>query len=263
MKVTLPTFHYRKPSRKQWIIFGLVILTLSGALYGLLSIRAWDSFDAARISRQSEAKTNLQAALVLPARTPEERRNKIKTLEVVTTDYANAAVATCKPQTMIAWQSMLVKAYRERITACESEDSQTSTFMTQLREVLDFLKDEQAVTEILTKLKTDTEVVAEDQWSARLTAWQNTQVSIDKLQTSKGFANVKVKAVEVAKSIAAAWQELIDASAAKDRARYEKALADLGTAYDSLESVGAAAKTALEPLVTDVSNKAQGTLIQG
>lgn len=257
MKLRMPALRFKKPSKKQGLLLAAVLLSLVVIAYAIGSVRAWDGVATSRASYYEETKNRVQAALHLPVTTVAERMQKVDTLETIVTDHARISNSSCRPHPVIAWQAALVSSYKERVGDCEEEYRRIGVFMDDLNDVVGFLKNERVISDAFTEVKGENTVISEDQWQANLASWQKVQATLEKVVSSPGFEAVKVKALDASKGVIAAWQELIDANAAKDHSRYEKALSALGAAYDGLESVGASTETAIEPLLADAAKAYQ------
>lgn len=235
--------------KSKWFRIGVpvALIMLAIGLYTLWSITTWNNYQARFTGLQNDAQSKIKSALDLKVETSEERAKKLDALKAARDSLPEDKNALCEVNPLVDWQN-LVGNLREQKERCSETKASLVGIRGTLSKVVEYLDSEHALANVLSKLPAGGEV-AEGEWVKQRDGYKAVQKSVTDLQVSSGFASVKQTATEKLTAVVAAWDEILAAHDAKDKARYTKAAATLAASYDGLSAIGATSTGHLQPLI--------------
>jgi hypothetical protein len=205
--------------------------------YILWGNAAWANYHTSYGRRKAEVKANIDTALKMPASSAKERAAKLKALSS-TSKKITSQDKLCAVNSMIGWQQSISGSYKKWRQECESTQSSIDSLNSELRVVVAYMKNDQALASLLsTALAATDKKVTESSFSAVLAKWKTAVAAVKEMDVPTEFAPVKAKAQKAVSNVDAAWKALVTAHAAKDEAKYEKALTSLSSAYFAVADV--------------------------
>jgi len=230
------------------IIAGVVLLV---AVYAFWSKYTWDEYETRYTGWHSSTRGQVGDAFALPATTDKERNNKLSALKKASDAIITAKSSLCSVNNLVGWQRF-IGALHNREKKCQEMMGAAATFAEKTKGAIGYLESEKALTAIISSIPSQKPELVESDWAAQAAAWHAAAGKVDTLAANANFAPVKQVAQITTKKIDAAWQEIIAANAAKDKARYLKAQSQLADSYGTLGDITGVStkqlKTLLDPL---------------
>lgn len=245
---TLHLPHFMRSRR--FIIGGCVFIAfIAFAAYGWWSNAAWNSYESRYVGMQQRINTQLTATFSLQSDTADEKQVKLAELSKLQTELG-ASNSLCSQNKLIDWQQRVIKEYAKRDERCREGQSLIASFEVRLRAVVEYLQNEHALAAMLAVGPLQAEV-SESEFEGQLQAWRSIAESIKNTRNADSFETVKQSAMDTTGNVVKAWEEVVVAHQAKDKARYTRANQELAASYDRLENITA---TSAKELVRTVDN---------
>ena len=216
-----------------YVLIGIFALSIGG--YVWWSVASWSAYEQKYTEKQHSIQHNLESVWNMPADTVEQKQAKLAQLASASTEIAKVDPETCNQTLFIEWQRV-IQANSERARACKDMVQSVQNFSASLRPAVEFLQQGEAMAKIMAHAPSKTEV-AEADFSGQLSAWRTTLDAVNNISTGNEFGAVKQAARGSTEGVIKAWEEIIAAHEAKDKARYTKAVQALAAAYDRLEAI--------------------------
>ncbi|HEU5122259.1 MAG TPA: hypothetical protein VFT59_05445 [Candidatus Saccharimonadales bacterium] len=226
------------------LLLTTVVLLLVVSVYAAWSKVMWDSYQERTGRRAHEVKTKLDSALAMPGKNEEDRKKKLTALETAHRLMANGQ--ECALNSLIDWQRLWGGLSR-RVEECRKSKENLAALEAATEDVTSYLKNEQVLSDILNQAPRTPEV-AEESWVAQVTAWNTVATQVSTMSSSEVFKSTKQTASNVSNSIATAWDKLLKAHKAQDKAGYEEAHLQLVRSYGGLSAISDVAASQAEPL---------------
>jgi hypothetical protein len=224
-------------NRRIVTIGGVAVLLLALAGYAFWSNATWASYHASYGRQKDEMKASVDTALKMPASSTKERAAKLKAIASASRNTSDQD-KLCTVNGMVGWQQAVNGSYKKWQQECESTQASINSLNDGLQAVTAYMESDQALAGILsTALASTNKKVTESSFSSVLSKWKNAATEVKGMHVSATFAPVKAKAQKAVSGVESAWQALITAHAAKDEAKYEKALKSLSGAYSAIASI--------------------------
>lgn len=224
----------KKGNRKKWWIISTFLLCALLAVYVFASASYWQAYDERTNTGYQQIKEKAKKALTLPVSSQESKDKKLIALEEV----HNAIIKykdNCKIDLLFLWQQYLPIS-NQKIDQCRNTSERLTRFNVLLGRMVEYIKDEKILAATLLEAAANSPI-AETEMPQLLQRWVVVIKKIENQSVSKDFGSTKDVAVEKARSIHGAWQELIAANSVKNRSKYEQAVAHLAASYDSLGAI--------------------------
>jgi hypothetical protein len=223
-------------SSRRWVI-GLIVtlLLLFASIYIWWSVSSWSGYENRYATFRQTEKKELQAALDMKTDTKDQRAAKLSAL-ATSVKKLPSDDSLCGISSLIGWQRILAGELKKREEACYKVQSNLIALRGSLDKVVEYLESEHALAKLLAVVPAGGEV-SEAEWPKQAEAWTAVAKNIEGLQVSGEFDTVKTTTKSAVSAIVAAWNEVLAAHQAKDKARYLKATAALYTAFDGLETI--------------------------
>jgi len=231
---------------------GIMVVTLVVA-YVLWSASGWSQLEAATNSRRSSIKNDASSALSLAADTSEKREDKRKALKKLADKITAGQKDACQVHGLLQWQQDMPHA-KPKLEDCRKKEAQLKSFEASLANVSSYLESEKQLSVAITNAGR-IEKMADKDFAAQVTAWQAAEVAIGKITSGTPFDSVKAESVNVVKAITSAWQAVVAANDAKDKKKYEDAVAALASAYKGFEPLTTLSAQKFDPLARDLEEK--------
>ena len=226
-------------TKKSWVILSaasLFVLLLLG--YVIYSAQAWQNYDKNYQNQQSALKSDINSALALPMTQPVDRNTKLAQLESITIKLKKQQEIGCRVDTLTNWQTS-ISSLGDMQKQCKSAISKLDKLINTLDATTSYLGQEHKLANSLSSMVKLSAQSDETTWSALASSWHDYRAKISGLKSSGSFESTKKVTDTVVASIDAAWQELLAAHVAQDKARFVKASSSLGFAYGSLGTIAA------------------------
>jgi hypothetical protein len=128
-----------------------------------------------------------------------------------------------------------------------------------LQKVIAYIRDDNKLAAILATAPQSGEL-ADTTWEAQVISWQKMITDIEGTTVSPVFTSVKVLAVTRSVAVKDAWQAVIAAHQAKDKAKYLAAQDDLAHALDELNEITITSEKELMPLTAELEKAVSSVL---
>lgn len=236
-----------RPSYKKWWLLGGAGLTLLilGVGYGILSQRYWSDYEQKNHHHYMSAREKIDTALAMKSSSSADQTKKLDAFEVANDTLDDTTI--CKVAPLYAWQGSLTKP-KALAAECGSKATKVAAFQNRLEAVLHHLRGEAQLVKIISSVAPVDEA-DESKWVGTLAAWRTVTAQVSSVDTSASVKSTQQVAKEKAEAVTAAWQALIAAHDAKDRAKYETALTDLTAAYGKLGDISSQSESSLNDLL--------------
>lgn len=216
------------------ILLAIIIGGGIGAGYGAWSGAAWKNYQASYEQWHNGIKQRLADAQNLPAKTNEEKAQKLGAYKQIAAEVAEQK-AQCEPPQLAKWQAPQ-KENVARTETCAKLNERTQVFTEALNNVVSYLEAEEALATVLSKAQGEAKLT-EKTWPKQVEVWQAASEGVAKLPESTAFTPVKKVAAKQVSAVLDAWKEIIAANKAKDEAAFVKAEASLESAYENLAAI--------------------------
>jgi hypothetical protein len=230
-----------------------VIVVGSLTAYLLWSMSTWSQYETVGKEWREELKTDTVSALALPIDTIEKRNQKLAALKAIAEQITAEGNSPCKPHAFLEWQQGMGYA-KPKIEECQKHLATLGEFRSSLTDVVTYLENEKIVAGVFADTA-GSEKIADKDFAAQVVLWQSADSAISRMTATPIFDPVKTEAANVAKDIAVAWQAVVAANDAKDKKKYEDAVAGLTAAYEGIKGITALSDQKLEPLTRILQEK--------
>jgi hypothetical protein len=232
------------------IALGMVLI----AAYASWSVNTWGSYKTTYENWQKGLRTSVDTAMALPETTAKERAAKLTAFKAISSTITSAQDSLCHTPVIITWQHVIV-SLRQREEACAQTIGKANSFGKSMELTTSYLESEQAVAAIIEKaLAASQDKLTEATWGSQAAIWQDADKNMGKVSSGVAFAPVKAGAFEKIKVLESAWQELLAAHTAKDKAKYTEAQSKLVVAYGALASLSTVGTEQLAPLTLSLQS---------
>lgn len=251
------TLHLPRFMHSRWFIIGGCVSAVVVALatYGWWSTTIWNSYENQYVSVQKRIDTQLVAAFSLQSDTRDEKRVKLSELSKLQADLETNN-SLCSQNKLVDWQQRVISEYAKRNEKCKEVQSLVASFEGQLQGVVEYLQNEHALAAIFASGPQQTEV-SEGEFEEQLQAWRALAESVKGTSSVESFSAVKQSAMDTTGDVVKAWEEVIAAHQAKDKARYIKATQELAASYDKVENIAAVSTVELTKMATSLKEAYQ------
>ena len=236
---------------------GVVVVALITA-YILWSASSWSQIEARSSNYRNSIKNDMSSALSLPANTAEARESKRDTLKNIADKITNDGKGVCQVHGLLQWQQGMAYA-KPKLEDYERVVSRLGEFEVSLHGALEYLDHEKQLSSIFASVSKTDKFTYKD-FSAQLAAWQSAELALEKIAANASFDPVKSEAVNVAKAVVASWQAVIAANEAKDKKKYEEAVAGLAASLKGIERISALGTERFDPLARTLEEKYKAAL---
>lgn len=206
------------------------MLVLVGG-YALFSWVTWQGYEGNYTQWQASIKSQTDEALWV-----KDPSTKLAALKNLSKTLIGAKDTVCSAHVLIKWQEVL-KSIKEREEKCQQALQRVSNLSKKLQATTQYLEEEKALGNVLTSVPHDKDRLPETDWQAQATAWHTAAQTGAKLSAHDSFSTTKQAAVATLQKIDAAWQEVLAAHTAKDKARFLQAQASLVQEYGGLGEI--------------------------
>ncbi len=250
---TLPRLHKlnQPSSKRRWLIIGgigLLVVALIAA-YIILSQRYWGGYQADASARVDTIKGAVDAALKMTGGSEAEREKKLAAFESVGATLGDTTI--CDVPMMYQWQGLLDQP-KSLTQACRLQQEKLAAFQSQLHVMTTHLRGEVELAKLLATLPSADEV-DDVKWGEIHKQWQSAMAAVAAAKVPESLTPVKQLAQQKLEAVTKSWQALLEAHEAKDRAKYEAALAELTTAYGALGEISTLSEASLAGLTKQLS----------
>lgn len=254
----LPKDLWRK-YRKWWLIGGGIssgLILVAGFI--IWSVVSWQSYERQYVTWHVTLKAKADDALVLPAKTVAEREKKLASLSALRTS-AEEGGHNCGSYGLLHWQQF-VPLVKQRMDNCRRVTEGVKQFGAALKLNIDYIVSERNMTKIMTtnitKKVEEAGVVQQPQY------WSDVLKKLNAQTPSKQFESVIQLAKTKTTTLQQSWQALVAASEVKDRAKYETAIAQLTTTYESMREIADLSEKTFLPLAVATEKSYQQAFSQ-
>lgn len=243
-------------SKKRLVIFvGIFLVLVLAVAYTLWSKQTWDAYRPTYTQQEQDIKTDLTTVATAKVTTAEERTKVLAHLVTLTDKIATTDQAVCHIHPFLAWQAKLGKALAAAQADCSAMVSRVAQLQAPLKKVTTYTKNDNELAAILAGIP-QTGELADDTWDKQVLLWQDCASAIDKLSVGTDFVPVKQSALTKVSAVRDAWQAVIAAHQAKDKAKYVAAQGGLAQSLDGLNEISVTSEKELSGLVKELEKAA-------
>jgi hypothetical protein len=229
------------------IVLVIVIAIVTIAIYTGFSIYTWGIFGKNIDATYNSIHTKAKEAFEMPIKTNDDKANKYRALEALGRATGKSS-SECKISVWVAWQQIFGDN-KQKVDHCQQLEKHIRIFGGNLSMVVAHLENEQMVAGVMVAASSAKQDASETDWPGIVQAWSIAEAKLEKQHYASSFAPTEKLALGKVQEIKTAWQDIIAANQAKDRGKYETAVAALAQAYGTLNEIGQSAETGLVPLV--------------
>ncbi len=254
----LPKDLWRK-YRKWWLIGGGIfsgLILVAG--FVIWSAVSWQSYERQYVTWHATLKAKADDALTLPAKTVAEREKKQASLSTLQTS-AEEGSRNCESYGLLHWQRF-VPLVKQRMDNCRRVTGGVKQFGADLKLNVDYIASERSMTKIMTTNVTTK--VEEAGATQQPQYWLDVLKKLNAQKPSKQFEPVIQLAKTKTTTLQQSWQALVAASEAKDRAKYEAAIAQLTATYESMREIADLSEKTFLPLAVATEKSYQQAFSQ-
>jgi hypothetical protein len=241
------------------ILVGSVLVLISAGSYVLWSKQVWDAYQPTYTQWHQTLKTDIAALAEAPTASPDDRKAVLSSFERVTKQADVANQTLCQIHPAVAWQANIWHNLQAVRTDCATTVASAAKLGDPFQKVTTYIQDDNKLAAIITTAPQSSEL-ADDAWEAQVTAWQKMTTDIESTSASAAFAPVKKLAVTQVTAVKDAWQAVITAHQAKDKAKYLAAQDSLAHALDGLSEITVMSEKELQPLTIELEKAISGVI---
>lgn len=240
-------------NKKWWLIGGGGVIVIISGL-AAWSVYAWQDYDQSYKAQYSTFHEQSKQALELPVGTADERSRKLTSLKgVIERDNL-----TCGMYQWLHFERFIT-AIDDKIKQCEQGVSRANNLVAGIREMVTFIEEEGKIIEIFSSVAGSGDV-DEGAWAGELGRWTKVVSDLEGMSVAASLNPIKDSAIKKAKGVKDGWSGVIVASEAKDRAKYESAVDQLGVAYGAVGEVSQVSQALFKDIVTRVEERSRALL---
>lgn len=214
------------------LLVGLPLLVL-GAYVGY-SAMAWQGYKESVgqiVSRQDRLRDALG----------EDKLEWGQLADRVTTYRKDVLGSSCDTPPLVGWQQLVVSDWRLAVERCQDKRGESVDLATRLGEAVDYINFDRQVAGVLKPLvQAPDTMVAQADWASMYEAWRLADERLTGIDVPAGAELVYNSALQAVRTVAGAWEALIEANEAEDSAKFmtkQSELTDAYGAFDDLRSV--------------------------
>lgn len=236
--MTLQIFRRVLHDHQQLCVFVVISVTVIGLIgtYSFWSLKTWEAYRLSYGAWQKELRTDTDTAVTLPTANQAQRSQKTAALEGISSDIIAAKRSLCAIHVMVRWQVIII-ALKEREDTCHRVVETASSLGEKIQTTTKYLENEQVLVGIITAASNSQASTTEATWQSQVETWGIAVEAIKKMSVEPAFIPVKDGTLSATQSVATAWQNIVVAHKAKDKAKYVEAQTRLADAYDALRGV--------------------------
>ncbi|MBC7868967.1 hypothetical protein H7X69_02190 [Candidatus Saccharibacteria bacterium] len=226
-------------TKKAWLVVGAATVLFVLALgYLLYSLQIWRNYEQDYQVWQTTTKNDLSTVLSLPMTSSKEREQKLAKLKAIAVDLNTQQANMCRISPLTGWQANFngIETVQKQ---CNTVTSKVKGFITELGVTTAYLTDERILANSLATLTSQPTQPDEKTWAQVAAVWHKFGVEITAMKPDVSFKSTNKVAVTVVTGIDTAWQELLAAHSAQNKARFVTAQAGLAAAYNTLGTITA------------------------
>lgn len=231
-----------------WWALGAAVVAVLVGVYIFFSFQVWSDLDKQSQARNSIVKGQLVAALNMKSTTEAEKLKKTTQIKAAS-EAINSQANTCEVPFLFAWQQSL-GSNTEKLEQCKTTAAKLQKIKSSLDAVVIHIENEQMLSQLIAGVGVSQQA-GEADWPDIAKQWGDAETAMSKKAVAESFKSAQDLAKKQAGALQDAWQALIAANAAKDRAQYETAVATIAANYKSLGEVSQLSQAGLQPLIAE------------
>lgn len=235
--------------KKQCIIVAILGIAILAGMYVFASIKNWESYEQQNAHYMTDAQQKVDQALAKVGQDNLKSDEKMRQFDHLSA-FLKEGDRRCESNFLFSWQQAL-PINGARIETCQNQSKRLSSLRSSLDIVTAHLKNEQELTALIVTASGAKANPGEAEWPIILEQWAVAEDQLRTKKVTKTFESTKAMGIGKMQAVRSAWQALIDANKAKDRAEYEAAAASLAQSYGALVEITQAAEVSLTPLVAN------------
>lgn len=225
-----------RPYKRTIIMSSVLLFILVAVGYGLWSKSVWAEYEPSYTQWRQSVKTDVDRAVALPIKTAKEREAALTAHQEVVQRVTTTHQAQCDVPAWVGWQMRFIDSLQARQATCRAELDKVVQFKSALERVIAYLKDDVAIAKIIATIPQPDEL-ADAEWPQQVETWGVIIQKTTNLTVSESFEPTKIELLARMSAIRTAWQKVIAASDANDRAAYVDAQKTLAAAYDDINEL--------------------------
>ena len=256
MKVSRPSLSLLKHHKRLVIITicAFVVAALLG--YVAWSKQQWSEYQPSYRAHQATIQASLDALRSQPVTTATDKAKVRTNLAEVSRQIDARSKKDCQVNPLIAWQAAAMKSLQQEQDQCRLQMAKIVALNEPLKRIVTFLDTDEAVAKEFAK-QSSADELADTAWQAQLDSWQSINQTIKKQSVASDYEPIQKLATEKTNAVVVAWQAIIAAHEAKDKQAFVSAQAELGRAYDELDTVSIETAKVMAELAKAVEVKYQ------
>lgn len=241
---------FRRPSKRVILPAVCVAVVLVGGIYTWQSLSTWRDYEARLKNEQAEYSRLKQTAL--NGDTTSKRLSAVRSLDNTLAERSDL----CYMNPLYSWQSAVVPVLKNGMKQCTDKVKQLSRVAAPLSELRDYLDSAEQVKKVVAQL-VPSETFNEKNWATNgLQQAQDVQSQVEKLGGTGDVKKLNDEAKQHADALVTAWEGLVKANEAKDKAAFVTASAAVLKAYADFAGLADTADEAISQKVTAVTDAA-------
>lgn len=257
--ISLPRMRILRSKKRIAILIALLIVVISAGGYVLWSKQTWDAYQPAYTQQHQNLKNDINRLIQAPTASLEDRTAILNGLESVSRQSDVASQKQCQVHPVVAWQAKIWRSLDTAQINCTATMMSVAKLGSPLQKVTAYIRADNKLAAILATAPQSGESV-DTTWEAQVTSWQKIATDIEGTTTSAAFSPVKTLAMTRTMAVKDAWQAVITAHQAKDKAKYLAAQDDLAHALDGLNAITITSEKELGPLTVELEKAISSVL---
>lgn len=257
--ISLPRMRLLRSKKRIAVLVAMLVVVISIGCYGLWSKQTWDAYQPAYMQQHQNLKNDINKLVQAPTATPEDRTAILKGLESVSRQTDVSSQRQCQVSPVVAWQAKVWRNLEAAQDNCATTMTSATKLGSPLQKVTAYIQDDNKLAAILATAPQSGEL-ADSTWEAQVASWQKMITDIEGTTVSPAFVSVKTLAATRTTAVKDAWQAVIAAHQAKDKAKYLAAQDDLARALDELNEITITSEKELTPLTTELEKAISSVL---
>ena len=236
MKLSRPSLNLLKHHKRLVVstVCAFVVVALLG--YAAWSKQQWNGYQPSYRAHQATIQASLDALTSQPVATVTDKTKLRTDLAEVSRQIDARSKKDCQVNPLVAWQAAVVKSLQQEQDQCRAQMAKVAALNEPLKRTIAFLGTDEAVAKEFAKLSSADEL-ADTAWQAQLDSWQSINKAIQKQSVASDYEPIQKLATDKTSAVVMAWQAIIAAHEAKDKQAFTSAQAELGRAYDELDTI--------------------------
>lgn len=229
-----------------------LLLVVTIVSYIWWSVASWAVLEDHSRNLLQSTTTHFNNALVMPTRTSDEKTKKVAALVAINQEITSNQ-RVCDTPGIISWQRNVLDAFKKHEDECRADILRLNGFNAKLDDITNYLHDNRILAGFVTVASGQQSEYDEASWQGVADKWRVLGAKLREMKVSGRFEPILRRAITEVDHVHVCWVEVVDASTAKDRDRFEKAKDELSKAYGSFKDITQLDNTTITSLIERLS----------